>query len=120
MVFLHGTALMHKNGLGKTREERIKQVIDGRDESLRDFCSYVPVEGIVQKLVKWQANGAEISYISSHRNPDDVAKDEAVLKCYGFPEGAVFFRRTGEGYGDVAKRVQPDIIVEDDCESLGA
>ena len=39
---------------------------------------------------------------------------------YGFPEGAVYFRGTGEAYGDVAKRVQPGIIVEDDCENFGA
>ena len=29
------------------------------------------------------------------------------------------FRREGETYGAVAERVMPDVIVEDDCESIG-
>ena len=28
LVFLHGTLIMHKNGEGKTREERVRQVLD--------------------------------------------------------------------------------------------
>lgn len=47
MVFLHGTAIMHKNALGRTREERVKQVLDG-DESLYDFASYVPVGNLMR------------------------------------------------------------------------
>jgi hypothetical protein len=29
------------------------------------------------------------------------------------------YRARGEGYADVALRVRPDVIVEDDCESIG-
>lgn len=29
MVFLHGTALMHPIGMGRTREERVRHVLDG-------------------------------------------------------------------------------------------
>lgn len=35
MVFLHGTAIMHPGAAGRTREERVKQVLD-RDASLYD------------------------------------------------------------------------------------
>ena len=29
------------------------------------------------------------------------------------------FRKKGESYKDVAEKVKPDILVEDDCESIG-
>jgi hypothetical protein len=118
MVFLQGTAIMHKNALGRTREERVRQVIDG-DESLSDFAAYVPVGNAVQKLQAWSAQGAEIQYLSSLQKVEDVEQDKAVLQKYGFPEGQIFFRQSGEGYGDVAGGVLADILIEDDCESIG-
>ena len=78
MVFLHGTAIMHKNARGRTREERIRQVLDG-DESLHDFESYVPVGNVVQRLQAWKGQGAEIVYLSSHKNAAEVEKDKLVL-----------------------------------------
>ena len=29
------------------------------------------------------------------------------------------FRRDGESYKDIAERIIPDILIEDDCESIG-
>jgi len=31
----------------------------------------------------------------------------------------MLFRAVSEGYGEVASREQPDILIEDDCESIG-
>ena len=45
--------------------------------------------------------------------------DKAVLRNHDFPEGQVFFRHSGESYSDVAESVLPDILIEDDCESIG-
>jgi hypothetical protein len=118
MVFLHGTAIMHKNALGRTRIERVKQVFDG-DESLYDFAAYVPVGDAVQKLRTWIQQGTEIVYLSSHRNVEEVEQDRVVLRNYGFPDGQIFFRQGDESYKDVAERVLPDILIEDDCESIG-
>jgi hypothetical protein len=118
MIFLHGTAIMHKNALNRTREERVKQVLEG-DESLYDFATYVPVGNVVQKLQTWKKQGAEIIYLSSHKEDEDVEKDKVVLQNYGFPDGQVFFRHGGEEYNDVVERVLSDILIEDDCESIG-
>ena len=118
MVFLHGTAIMHKNALGRTREERVRQVLAG-DESLYDFAAYVPVGNVVQKLHTWKNQGAEILYLSSHQTIKEVEKDKIVLRNYGFPEGQIFFRHRNERYNDVAESVLPDILIEDDCESIG-
>ena len=118
MIFLHGTAIMHKNGLNRTREERVKQVLDG-DESLYDFAAYVPVGNVVRKLHAWKQQSAEIVYLSSHMKDEDIEKDNVVLRNYGFPDGQVFFRQRGERYNEIAERVLPDILIEDDCESIG-
>ena len=118
MVFLHGTAIMHRSALGRTRQERVQQVRD-RDASIYDFASYVPVGNAVTKLQTWKEQGAEIVYLSSHIRVEDTEKDKSVLMRHGFPTGQVFFRQKDEEYRDVAERVLPDVLVEDDCESIG-
>jgi hypothetical protein len=118
MVFLHGTTIMHRNASGRTREERVQQVRE-REESVRDYASYVPVDDAVSKVRTWSEQGAEIVYLSSHRRPEYVEMDRAVLRTCGFPAGQIVFRQPGEGYQDVAERVLPDVLIEDDCESIG-
>ena len=71
------------------------------------------------KLRRWQDAGARIGYLSSHRNPGDVALDAFVLRTHGFPAGQVLARQPGQSYGDVAGREAPDVLIEDDCESIG-
>ncbi len=118
LVFLHGTLIMHKSGEGKTREERVRQVLD-KDLSVLDYSSYVPVGNAVEKLRSWQAQGAEILYLSSHEIAEDVEKDKFVLEKYKFPNGQIFYRQNGETYKDIAEKVIPDVLIEDDCESIG-
>ena len=120
LVFLHGTTLMHPGALGRSREERVAQVRDGADPSVRDYGAYVPVGDAAAKLRRWRQQGAQIDYLSSSRDPDDVAADEQVLRTYGFPPGRVLARQPGQRYGDLAARELPDVLVEDDCESIGA
>jgi hypothetical protein len=43
-----------------------------------------------------------------------------VLRAHGFPAGRVLACKPGESYGDVAVREAPDVLIEDDCESIGA
>ena len=118
LIFLHGTAIMHPGGIGRTREERVAQVRTGADPALHNYAAYVPVGGAAAKLQSWREQGAHIAYLSSHRHPDDVAKDAFVLQENGFPPGHVLARGPGESYGDVAGQQMPDILIEDDCESI--
>ena len=96
----------------------MRQVLDG-DESLYDFAAYLPVGEAVQKLRAWRGQGAEIVYLSSHMGFEDVEKDLIVLRMHVFPQGPVYFRQGDEGYGAVIARVLPDVLIEDDCESIG-
>jgi hypothetical protein len=118
LVFLHGTTIMHRTAVGHTREERVEQV-QRRDPSVADYAAYVPVGEAVAKLARWHQQGAQICYLSSHRKPEDVAKDAAVLEHFGFPAGEVLFRGPGESYADVARLAMPQVLIEDDCESIG-
>ena len=118
LIFLHGTTIMHPTALGHSREERVAQV-RRREPSVADYAAYVPVGNVVEKLARWQRQGAEILYLSSHRKPENVAKDASVVERFGFPAGEIFFRQPGESYADAARRARPDVIVEDDCESIG-
>jgi hypothetical protein len=74
----------------------------------------------VAKLRRWQGQGARIDYLSSNRDPVAIAQDASILRRYGFPEGRVFAREPGESYGDIAGRELPDVLIEDDCRSIGA
>lgn len=109
---------MHKSAESRTREERVKQVMDG-DLSVHDYASYIPVGNAVKKLKSWQSQGAHILYLSSHETVEDVEKDKNVLGKYDFPKGQVFYRQNGETYKDVAEKIIPDVLIEDDCESIG-
>ncbi len=118
LVFLHGTIIMHGSAVGKARKDRVQQSII-REKSVLDYESYVPIENAVEKLNNWKNQGAEIIYLSSHKLEIDVKKDKLVLKKYNFPGGDVLFRKNGESYKDIAEKVIPDILIEDDCESIG-
>lgn len=109
---------MHKNAEGKTREEIVQQVLN-KDQSVHDYVSYIPVSNAVDKLKTWQKQGAEITYLSSHETAEDVEKDKLVLEKYGFPKGQVFYRQNGESYKDIAEKIIPNVLIEDDCESIG-
>ncbi len=118
MVFLHGTSIMHKSGLGKTPQERVKQV-QAKDPSVYEYESYVPVAKANEKIQSWAKQGAEIVYLSSHESEDDVKRDIIVLNKYNFPDAPVLFKHGSETYAQVAEKVMPDILIEDDCESIG-
>ena len=118
LVFLHGTLIMHKNAEGKSRKERVRQV-KNKESSVLDYVSYIPVGSVVEKLKSWQSQGAEILYLSSHETAEDVEKDKSVLEKYDFPKGQIFYRQNGESYKDIAEKIIPTVLIEDDCESIG-
>jgi len=118
LIFTKGTIIMHKNAVGHSREEIVQQVKDN-EKSVHDYASYVPVGKAAEKIAGWQKQGAEILYLTSRRKTNEIEDIKSVLKKYGFPEGLLLFRRENEEYKDVAERITPDILIEDDCESIG-
>ncbi|MDP2949766.1 MAG: hypothetical protein Q8P22_09555 [Chloroflexota bacterium] len=102
LVFTEGTATKHPS-----------------QEHFFDVASFVPTEGTVEKLTMWRAQGAEISYLTSQRWNDNPQAVEATLRRFNFPAGELYYRREGEDYVDVVRRVCPEVLIEDDCRSIG-
>ena len=71
------------------------------------------------KLRAWQERGATISYLSSRRDRESLDDVRWALRDGGAPDGELFFRQGSEHYGQAAERALPDVIVEDDCKSIG-
>jgi hypothetical protein len=118
LVFTEGTIIMHRGGIDHTRKEIARQVRE-KERTIYDWASYVPVGNTVTKLRTWANQGADILYLTSRTKPDEVEIIKGVLKKHGFPVGQLLFRREGQQYKDVAESVIPDVLVEDDCESIG-
>jgi len=103
LVFTEGTTIMHSS-----------------TERIREYSSYVPVKNAVKKLTSWKGNGCEIFYLTSRTEQSEINQVKKVLVKYKFPRGPLYHRKEGEEYKDVVERVKPDILVEDDCASIGA
>ena len=110
---------MHRNANGCSREDIVKQVKSGRDSSIYNWSTYIPIGHSVEKLQKWKTRGAKILYLTSRIKPWEVEEIKSVLKNHGFPDGKLLFRQKGEEYKDVAEKAMPDVLIEDDCESIG-
>jgi hypothetical protein len=80
---------------------------------------YVPVGRCVEKIRGWEVRGAYIAYLTSHRSPTDVAAIRGILQRSGFPGSRLFYRDVGEEYHHVAEKIVPDVLIEDDCRSIG-
>jgi hypothetical protein len=134
LVFTEGTILTHRRRARLPREEVVRRVKSWSSltqvelEELRKsgaapgpayFADSIPIGNAVRKIGAWQNQGATILYLTSRRTPEEVQIIGEVLKKHRFPEGELLYRQADEEYKDVAERVLPDIIVEDDCESIG-
>lgn len=116
MVFTEGTIFTHSNWLGLPREEIVRRVKEGERS---DYAGTIPIGEAAKKIKAWSQAGAEILYLSSRREPDEVKQVRKALLRYDFPVGQLLFREKDEEYKDVAERAMPDILIEDDCESIG-
>ncbi len=109
---------MHSAGIGYSREEIVKQV-EENEPSVKNYGSYVPVGKAELKLKGWIEQGAELLYLTSRRKAEEIRQIRNVLDKNNFPKGELVFREQDEEYKDVAERIKPDILIEDDCESIG-
>ena len=119
LIFTEGTILMHKNGWGLKREKIVKQVQDNIDSSLHDYNSYIPIGNAVDKIKSWYGQGAKIFYLTSRKTSGEINDIKRVMQKYEFPAGQLLARKNNEEYKDVAEKIMPDVLIEDDCESIG-
>lgn len=118
LIFTEGTILMHNGALGLTRDEIMKQ-LKNPTQDIYDFASYIPIGNSVLKLNHWANAGAKIIYLTSRIKPAEVEAIRNILNRHGFPQGRLLFRQGKQTYKDIAEAVLPDVLVEDDCASIG-
>jgi len=118
LIFTEGTILMHQSDIGLNREDIVQKVMN-KEKTVRDFAHYVPIGNAVDKIKKWADQGGEIIYMTSRKTQKEVDDIQNVLNYNNFPKGLLEYRKNGEQYKDVAERAIPDILIEDDCESIG-
>lgn len=119
LVFTEGTILMHFLAKGCSRKgilEQIKQKI----KSVYDYSSYIPTKDSVIKLQQWKKQGVRIYYLTSRKRTEQINAIQNVLQNNNFPDYKnLLYRKKREQYKDVAERLMPNIIIEDNCESIG-
>ncbi|MHA2169893.1 MAG: hypothetical protein ACXAB7_08375 [Candidatus Kariarchaeaceae archaeon] len=119
LVFTEGTVIMHQNAKDLARGEIVAQSFTGIDPSLLAWVDYIPIGNAVQKLRTWKEQSVQIMYLTSRKVESDVTAIQKVLKKNRFPEGTLYFRAPGQEYKDIAEKLEPDVLIEDDCESIG-
>jgi hypothetical protein len=117
LIFTEGTIIMHKNAINHSREEIVKQIKD-KEKSVHDYNLYIPIKNAVKKIDKWKNQGGEILYLTSRKKINEIKNIKNILKKYNFPDSQLLFRQENEKYKDLVEKIIPDILIEDDCESI--
>jgi hypothetical protein len=85
----------------------------------KQYASYCGTTSAAKKVRAWNDAGVEIHYLTSRIDKTEIAAIRDVLKRSGFVDGPLHARADGESYVKVVERLDPDILVEDDCKSIG-
>jgi hypothetical protein len=102
MVFVEGTILKPKSWL-----------------TLYNHNSYIPIGNAVDKIKSWQQQGAIIIYCTSRRKKKHMNDMVSVLKKHDFVGAVLVARETKESYANIVETLLPDVLIEDDCKSIG-
>lgn len=101
MIFVEGTILKPKSLL-----------------SLYNHRTYIPIGNAVPLIDSWHQQGAQLLYCTSQKekHAEEMAQ---LLKHYKFSGSRLYFREKGQTYKDIVERIRPNILIEDDCRSIG-
>ena len=101
MIFTEGTILKPKSW-----------------RSLYDHQAYIAIGNAAALINAWQAQGANIVYGTS-RKQKQAEHTAWLLLELGFSGVCLLAREGKETYGDLVEAAKPDILIEDDCKSIG-
>ena len=79
---------------------------------------YVPISNAKEIIKKWQEQGYEIIYLTSQKGRKAMGMAQR-LDELGFVGSMVGYRQPRQDYATLIKEEQPDILIEDDCKSIG-
>lgn len=86
--------------------------------SFNDLNSYIPIGNAVDMIKGWQLQGADIIYCTSRRGKS-AENMAALLLKYEFVGSKFYYREKAQKYKDLVEMVHPDVLIEDDCKSIG-
>jgi len=86
--------------------------------SIYNHKTYLPIGNSISIINEWHKQGSEILYCTS-RKKNQAIEIADILKRNDFAGTKLFYREKGEKYRDIVERVRPDILIEDDCRSIG-
>lgn len=81
--------------------------------------SYIPIGSCIDKMKQWEEQGAEIIYCTSRKRPKYRSAIAAILARNHFPGTRLYYRIGSQKYSDITEEILPDILIEDDCKSIG-
>lgn len=79
---------------------------------------YRPAGKSIALLENWAAQGAKLvfcTYLRKNRLPFILA----VVRRYPLGGERLYYRSAGEQYAQLIEQATPDILIEDDCKSIG-
>ncbi|KKP72706.1 MAG: hypothetical protein UR68_C0013G0019 [Candidatus Roizmanbacteria bacterium GW2011_GWA2_35_19] len=94
LVFTEGTVLMHALAKGVSREERVRQ----------------SKAAIIQRILPFKASPGSVNDLENYIPVGNAVENDWQN---------LYFRKQGENYKNVAEKLLPDVLIEDDCESIG-
>lgn len=80
---------------------------------------YYPIKNCVEKIKKWEDQGARIVYLTSRRRIRSVNAIRDLLLGHGFPGSFLYFRTQRDKYKNISEALKPDVLIEDNCKSIG-
>lgn len=79
---------------------------------------YKPIGNAVEVVNTWQAEGHAI-YLCSYVRKRRYGFIKQIIDFYGMKYTEILCREKGEQYSEIVERIKPDILIEDDCKSIG-
>ncbi len=79
---------------------------------------YKPIGNAVEIVNAWQGEGHDI-YLCSYVRRGRYKFIKSIIDFYGMKYTEILCRSKGEQYSEIAEQLKPDILIEDDCKSIG-
>ena len=102
LIFIEGTILKHNNIF-----------------NIYNFKKYIPINNCVEKIKLWNEQGYDIQYLTSRKNKNEVNIIKNILEKNNFCGNCLHYRQKDEEYFNIAEKIMPKILIEDNCKSIG-
>ena len=79
---------------------------------------YAPIGNAVEIVNTLYKKGYEI-YLCSYVRKTRYSFIKSIIDFYGMKYTEILCRDKGEQYSEIVERMKPDILIEDDCKSIG-